>query len=280
MNYYNTLGLNKNASKDDIKTAYRKMAMKHHPDRGGDEKKFKEIEEAYRTLSDPDKRRMIDMGMDPNSAGGNQGTYNQGPFEFHFGAGNFHDVFNTFGFGGRQQQVRRNKSLSIIVVITLLEALNGKDVSAEISAPNGSKKLVNIRIPAGVEDGQQIKYKGIGDQSIVELPPGDLIVNIKVNPHPIFKRDGDMLMYDKTIPVWDAILGSSFTLETLDKKKLNINIPPGTQPDTILSCKGEGMISIRTGQRGNLLIKIHIDIPRKLNETEINMVRQLKSTYR
>ena len=186
MNYYNTLGLKQNASDDEIKTAYRKMAMKHHPDRGGDEKKFKEIEEAYRTLSDPEKRRMIDMGVDPNSTVGQQGGFNQGPFEFHFGSENFQDIFNNFGFGFNRQQ-RRNKSLSVMVAINLEDVLTGKDINAEIGTPTGKKKLVNINIPPGVEDGQQIKYKGMGDHSMPDLPPGDLIVNIRVNAHPTFQ---------------------------------------------------------------------------------------------
>ena len=198
MNYYNTLGIQQSASDDEIKTAYRKMAMKHHPDRGGDEQKFKQIEEAYRILSDPEKRRMVDMGVDPNLQA--QGGFNQGPFEFHFGSDNIHDIFGNFGFGfGRPQ--RRNKSLSVSVGINLEDVLTGKDLSAEIATPGGRKKLVNISIPPGVEDGQQIKYKGMGDHSMPDIPPGDLIVNVRIHQHPVFQREGDMLMVKKTISV-------------------------------------------------------------------------------
>lgn len=276
MNYYNTLGIKQSASDDEIKTAYRKMAMKHHPDRGGDEKKFKEIEEAYRTLSDPEKRRMVDMGVDPNSTAGHHGGFNQGPFEFHFGSDNFQDIFNSFGFGRPQ---RRNKSLSVMVSINLEDVLTGKDINAEISTPGGKKKLVNINVPPGVEDGQQIKYKGMGDHSMPDVPPGDLIVNIRVNIHPVFQREGDMLMIKKTISAWDAILGTTLTINTIDKKTLNISVPAGTQPDTMLSCKGEGMTNIRTRQRGNLLIKILIDIPRNLNQESLKLVRELKNKH-
>jgi curved DNA-binding protein len=276
MKYYNTLGINKNASDDEIKTAYRKMAMKHHPDRGGDEKKFKEIEEAYRTLSDPEKRRMIDMGMDPNSTAGNHGGFSQGPFEFHFGSENFQDIFGNFGFGRPQ---RRNKSLSVMVAINLEDVLTGKDINAEIGTPLGKKKLVNINIPPGVEDGQQIKYKGMGDHSMPDIPPGDLIVNIRVNPHPIFQRDGDMLMIKRNISAWDAMLGTTLTISTIDKKTLNISVPPGTQPDTMLSCKGEGITNIRTRQRGNLLIKISVDIPRNLDQESIKLITELKNKH-
>jgi len=276
MNYYSTLGINKNASDDEIKTAYRKMAMKHHPDRGGDEKKFKEIEEAYRTLSDPEKRRMLDMGIDPNSMSGQQGGFNQGPFEFHFGSENFHDIFSNFGFG---RQPRRNKSLSVMVNINLEDVLTGKDINAEISTPQGTKKLINIHIPAGVESGQQIKYKGMGDQTMQDVPAGDLIVNIKVNPHPVFQRDGDMLMMKKSISVWDAILGSSFTITTIDNKQLSVNVPAGTQSETMLSCRGEGITNIRSKQRGNLLIKIQIDIPKYLSVDALKLVKELKNKH-
>lgn len=276
MNYYNTLGVNKNASEDEIKTAYRKMAMKHHPDRGGDEKRFKEIEEAYRTLSDPEKRRMIDMGMDPNSMP-NQGGYNQGPFEFHFGSDNFNDIFGNFGFGGFGRPQRRNKSLSVNVHIDLEDVLTGKDISAEISTPSGKKKLVNIHIPQGVESGQQIKYKGMGDQSMVDLPAGDLIVNLIIRQHDVFQRDGDMLMMKKTVSVWDAILGTSINITTIDRKTLTVLVPAGTQPDTLLSCKGEGMPNIRSKQRGNLLIKIQVEIPKNLNQETTELVQQIKN---
>lgn len=275
MNYYNTLGVKSNATEDEIKTAYRKMAMKHHPDRGGDEKKFKEVEEAYRVLSDPNKRRMIDMGVDPNSTHSHQG-FNQGPFEFHFGSENINDIFGAFGFGRPQ---RRNKSLSILVKIDLEDVLFGRDIDAEIATPYGKKRLVNIHIPAGVEDNQQIKYKGMGDNTLSDVPPGDLIVNIKINPHPVFQRDGDMLMIKKTVGVWDAILGTTLTIQTIDKKILTVNVPAGAQPDTILSCRGEGIPNIRTKQRGNLLIKIQIDIPRNLNQDSLELVKQLKLKF-
>ena len=120
MDYYSTLGLKRGATDDEINKAYRSLAMKHHPDRGGDEAKFKEISSAYDALSDPEKKRIVDMGGDPNAQPGRGGGFNQGPFEFHFGSGNYDDVFNHFGFGGfAQRPMRRNKSLNINVIITL-----------------------------------------------------------------------------------------------------------------------------------------------------------------
>ena len=275
MDYYNTLGITKSASEADIKTAYRKMAMKHHPDRGGDEKKFKEVTEAYETLSDPQKKQMIDMGVDPNAQ---PTSYRQGsPFEFHFNSGNFEDVFGNFGFGPRP--VRKNKTLNVNIEVALEDILKGRVIDAEIGIPNGSKRLVNIEVPPGIENGQQIRYRGMGEHTLKDVPPGDLIVNIVVKQHSVFQRQGDMLMIKKFISPWDAILGSEITIETIDKKTLTIGIPAGTQPDTMLSCRGEGLPNMRTKVRGNLLIKVQIEIPKNLSSEQKDVVEQTKLKF-
>ena len=275
MDYYNTLGISKSASEADIKAAYRKMAMKHHPDRGGDEKKFKEVTEAYETLSDPQKKQMLDMGVDPNAQ---HTSYRQGsPFEFHFNTGNFEDVFSNFGFGGRP--VRKNKTLNVNIEVTLEDIFKGRVIDAEIGIPNGNKRLVNIEVPPGIENGQQIRYRGMGEHTLKDAPPGDLIVNVFVKEHPIFQRQGDMLMIKKFISPWDAMLGSDITIETIDKKTLTIGIPAGTQPDTVLSCRGEGLTNMRTKVRGNLLIKIQIEIPKNLNSEQKDAVEQTKLKF-
>jgi len=273
MDYYSTLGLKRGATDADIKKAYRSMAMKHHPDRGGDEKKFKEISQAYEYLSDPQKKSIIDMGGDPNQQQGFRGQGQGNPFEFHFGSGNFEDVFSQFGFG-RQQP--RNKSFNINVEITLEEVLTGKEINAEVGIPGGKKKIINIEVPAGIEHGQQIRYQGMGDNSVPSARPGDLLVNVFVRPHPTFRREGDSLIVEKTISVWEALLGVSVEIATLDKKTLNITIPPGTQPETVLSCRGEGIPNMRSKARGNMLIKIKVNIPKNLNAEQIETIRQLK----
>ncbi len=275
MDYYNTLGISKSASDADIKAAYRKMAMKHHPDRGGDEKKFKEVTEAYETLSDPQKKQMFDMGVDPNSQ---HTSYRQGsPFEFHFNTGNFGDIFGNFGFEGRP--VRKNKTLNVNIEVTLEDILKGRVIDAEIGIPNGNKRLVNIEVPPGIENGQQIRYRGMGEHTLKDVAPGDLIVNILIKPHSVFQRQGDMLMIKKFISPWDAILGSEITIETIDKKTLTIDIPAGTQPDTILSCRGEGLPNLRTKVRGNMLIKVQIEIPKNLNSEQKDAVEKTKSKF-
>lgn len=280
MDYYATLGLKRGASPDDIKKAYRSMAMKHHPDRGGDEKTFKQVEEAYRFLSDPEKKRVVDMGGDPNAQPGmGGGFYNQGPFEFHFGgAPDMEDIFANFGFGRRP--MRKNKTLNIVVDITLEDVLSGKEINAEITLPGtGKKKIINISIPPGIENGQQIRYEGMGDNAVADVRPGDLIVNIRIAPHPIFHREGTNLVIEKRISVWDAMLGGSVGIETLDRKTLSITIPAGTQPETVLSCKNEGLPGLRNRVRGNLLIKIKVEIPRNLNLGQTEQLHNVRKDF-
>lgn len=272
MDYYSTLGVSRTASADDIKKAYRGLAMKHHPDRGGDAAKFKEIEEAYRVLSDPEKKAMLDQGVDPLNP--NQG-FGGNPFEFR--SGNFEDIFSQFGFGGFGRQPRRqNTSISISVQITLLDVLKGKDIDAEINMPNGTRKLININIPPGVEHGQQIRFQGMGDASIQGIPPGDLIVNVRVQQHPEFMRDRMNLICEKRVSVWEALLGSAITITTLEGKNLSITIPPGTQPDTVLSCHAEGLPHMRARQKGNLLIRVKVDIPKTLTAEQQQKIREIK----
>ena len=282
MDYYSTLGVGRNASPDEIKSAYRKMAMKHHPDRGGDEKVFKQVSEAYDVLSDPQKKQIFDMGGDPLNQQPHRhqhGNFSQGPFEFHFGSGNWNDIFGgNFGFG-HHQRVQRNKTLNITVDVTFKDILLGKKLDAEISIPGGKSKIINIDIPPGINEGQQIRYQGMGDDSIKNMPAGDLIVNIRLVGHPVFKKEGDSLVVEKNISVWDAILGCKLQIETLEDKTLEITVPAGTQSDTVLSCRNEGFPNMRTRQRGNMLIKIRVTIPRHLNQTQIDKIEKLKNEF-
>lgn len=263
MDYYKILGLSRGASDEDIKKAYRTLAMKHHPDRGGSEEQFKDIATAYEVLSDPVKKQRVDMGQDPNSQSAHDfggGGFN--PFEF------FH---SSFGF----QHVQRNTSLSIHVEVSLEEVSAGKSFDAELAYPSGKKKTIKLEVPSGVQHGQQIRYQGLGDDSIAGVPPGDLIMNIAVRPHRTFRREGDSLVIEKQISVWDAILGTKIDIHTLDGKVLNLTIPSGIQPETVLSCNGEGLPNMQTKRRGNLLIKIKIKIPTDLTPDQLLHVQAI-----
>ena len=284
MDYYSTLGVGKNATDDDIKKAYRKLAMKHHPDRGGDESTFKKISEAYDVLSDPQKKQIVDLGGDPKNQN-NGNSFNQGPFEFHFNTGGvppgMEDIFGRFGFGSGfgRQPMQKNKTLNITVDITLEDVLSGKDINAEITIPGtGKRKMINIAIPAGIEHGQQIRYEGMGDDAIRELRPGDLIVNVNVQQHRLFRREHSDLVLEKFVSVWDAIIGSSLDIQTLDGKTLTINVPQGPKHGTVLSCRGEGLPIMRSRNRGNLLIMIKVDMPKNLSEAQLDKIRSLRDT--
>lgn len=286
MDYYSTLGVGKTATDDDIKKAYRKLAMKHHPDRGGDEATFKKISEAYDILSDPQKKQIVDLGGDPKNqnSGGYGNSFNQGPFEFHFNGGappGMEDLFDRFNFGAGfgRRPTQKNKTLNIAIDITLEDVLNGKDINAEITIPgSGKHRMINIAIPAGIESGQQIRYEGMGDDAVRELRPGDLIVNINVRPHSRFRREHSDIIIEKVVTVWDAIVGSSLDIETLDGKLLTINVPQGTKHGTILSCRGEGLPIMRSRNRGNLLIMIKVDMPTNLSASQLDKVKLLRDT--
>jgi len=278
MDYYTILGLKRGASPEEIKKSYRSLAMKHHPDRGGDEKKFKEISQAYEFLSDPEKKQIIDLGGDPAAQPGMGGFNQGGPFEFHFGSGDLNEVFRNFGFGGfsNARPMKQNKNISINVQITLEDVLNGKEFDAEINVPGGRRKAINISIPPGVETGQQIRYRGMGDTLHQDVPAGDLIVNVLVLPHPIFERNRESLICEKNVSVWDAILGSDLNIRSISGKEFVVNVPPGTQPNTVLSCKGEGLPKINVGTKGDLLIRIKIEIPRNISESQKHIIETIK----
>jgi DnaJ-class molecular chaperone len=281
MDYYSALGLNRGATFEEIKKAYRSLAMKHHPDRGGDEKKFKEISAAYDVLSDPQKKQMYDMGVDPTNQGNKGGGfYQENPFEFHFGTNDLNDIFRNFGFGGngftRQHSIRKNKSISISVEINLEEVLSGTNFNAEVNLPSGKKRTINISIPSGVDSGQQIRYPGMGDDSYKDISAGDLIVNITVRPHKDFERHRENLFCEKTISVWDAMLGTEIEIIGLDDKIFKVSVPSGTQPNTTLSCKRSGLPKINSIMRGDLLIKLKIEIPKNLSETQKHLVETIK----
>jgi curved DNA-binding protein len=272
MDYYSTLGVAKNANQDDIKRAYRSLAMKHHPDRGGDEKRFKEIEEAYRTLSDPEKKSLIDQGIDPNRAGqGRQGNFQD-----------MEDIFSAFGFNfgfgprGFAQQHQKNKSLNVNMTLSLEEAYTGVNKSLSINYPGGKEKIVNVNIPPGIDNGMAIRYSGMGDDSLTQFPPGDLNIVIRINNHPRFAREGFNLLTDVNIDCFDAMLGTTTRVTTLDHRVLEISIPPGTQPNTTLRIKNEGMKDSK-GTIGYLYVRVGVTIPKIEDDFKQQLIQQLKN---
>lgn len=276
MDYYQTLGVNRNASQDEIKKAYRKLASKHHPDKGGDKQKFQEIEEAYRTLSDDQKRAEYDNPQSHFSGFGG------GPF----GGMDPNDIFGSmFGGGvhfghGFRQQVRKNRSITITIQVTLKEILVGKNVVGSIKLPSGHDQAIQITIPPGVETGDAIKYSGLGDDSISEYPRGDLIAQIQEIPDPVFRREGMDVVVEQTISVFDAILGTKLKITTIDDKTIELTVPAGTKPGTVFSCAKHGLPNKKfTGKRGNMYVKVTVSIPEKISDADKLTLEGFRERY-
>jgi len=284
--YYGILGVSKSASQDEIKKAFRKLAMKYHPDRGGDQAKFKEINEAHDILSDNEKRMMVDQGVDPLNPHQRQhshSTFHGNPFEFHFGGGpHMEDILRGFGFntggGGwhQQQQVRKNKSLNINLRITLEEAYTGVTKELELTYPGSGVRTIKLEIPKGVGNGMTIRYEGMGDRTIPNIPAGDLLVNINVLPHPVFAREGMNLLRDVVVDCFSAVTGTSASFTTLDGRRLEVNIPAGVQPGTTLGLKNEGMKDA-SGNTGKLYVRVNVQIPTNLSKDLMDLVEQIKN---
>jgi|TARA_B110000285_G_scaffold78591_1_gene90491 curved DNA-binding protein len=263
MDYYTVLGVSKNASQEELKKAYKKSSMQHHPDRGGDESKFKEINEAYSTLKDPVKKQQYD---------------NPQPQRFEQNYGNFNDIFGSmFGQGFQQQQRRpQNRQVDIAIDLTLEEVFEGKQIAMEIQLPTGRTKLIDINIPAGADHGHTVRYAGMGDNSVPNIAPGDLMVHIRIRNHRDYQRHGDNILCEKKMLVWDLMLGSTVDITTLSGRQLRLNIPAGSQPDTTLSCNGEGIPNIKTGKKGNLLVRIKAIVPTNLTPEQRKKIMEVK----
>ena len=266
--YYQILGVDKTATEQEIKSAYRKLAMQHHPDRGGDAEQFQKISEAYATLSDSQKRSEYDNPM-PQGNGFQFGDIPPG-FEDIFGQGS--PFGNMFSFRRRPT----NHNIQLSASITLEEAFYGKDVYANVALPSGRDQTINIKIPPGIHEGTTLRLSGMGDDTIPNIPRGDILLTIHIHNHPIFYRSGDDLIQEVEINCFDAILGKTVIINTIDGKQLQAEIPEGTQNGTVLNIAGYGMPNFNTpANRGRMLLKIKIKIP-ILNNDQKNQLRNIK----
>ena len=244
-NYYDVLGVQKTATADEIKRAYRRLASQHHPDKGGDTAKFQEIEAAYRTLSDPDKRSQYDNPQQFFGQNGN-GSWQQAGAHFNFG-----DIFEMFGTRFTDQH--RPSSARLQLWITLHDAVTGGRRLVAIGTRQGTQN-VEIDIPAGIDDGNAVRYP--------KLAPGgqDLVVVFRVQPDPVWIRQDNNLYREIPVSFWDLILGAEVTIKTITGNELILKIPARTQPGTVLRMRGYGIKST-AGVVGDLMIKTQARLP-------------------
>lgn len=282
--YYEVLGVNRNASPEEIKRAYRKVALQHHPDKNpGDEtaeEKFKEASNAYDVLSDPEKRKIYDIR-------GHAGVHNAG-FQ---GYTNFEDIFTNFGdifgrevfgnFGDAFGDVfsrenptgfnpQRRGNLRTRLAIPFEESILGAEKRIQVN-----DRTLTIKIPQGIKDGQSLRLAGQGDLT-ASGQRGSLIVKIAVRPHPNFKRENLDLVTEATVPLTTAALGGKVRIPTL-KGEIDLKIPAGTQPEQQLRVRGAGVVDA-SKRKGDLRVQIKIEIPRSLTRKQKELLKELQKT--
>lgn len=264
MDYYHTLGVNHTTDAKGIKNAYRKLASKHHPDKGGDQEEFKKIQKAYETLSDPQKKAEYD---NPSPFGG------QNPF----GGNPFEDIFGDI-FGQRRQQQRQphRPMFRTQLNITLRQAYTGDTQTLELNTPQG-KKVVNVNIPRGVQSGQQTKY-----DNLVQ-PNSSLVIDFHVMNDSWFERHGNHLMCGHNISVLDLIVGTTFNFTTISGKVMKVKVASGTQPNTQIKLSGQGMPisdrrgpTVNSGQFGDQIILLKGIIPDTIEQGVIDAITKYK----
>src|SRR5205807_9619894 len=307
--YYETLGVSKTASEDEIKGAFRKLARKYHPDVAKDKKaaeeKFKQINEAYEVLSDPDKRRKYDqLGENWNQPGGFQpppqwgggqpggfrwGSGENGGVEFEFGGTGFSDFFEAFfgggrgrsafgGFGQRGTMAERGNDVEADIMVTLEEALHGSTRQVSLRRA-GSKKTetYQVKIPRGVREGQRIRLAGQGEAGERGGKSGDLFLRVRLARHPDFTVEGSDLIHEVKIAPWQAVLGAELTVPTLEGN-VRLKIPPGTQPGQRFRLRARGLPT-SSGTRGVLYVEGQLAIPKKVTEKEKELGSELAKLH-
>ncbi|HKR53929.1 MAG TPA: J domain-containing protein [Chthoniobacterales bacterium] len=303
--YYETLGVSKTASEDEIRSAFRKLARKYHPDVAKDKKtaeeKFKQINEAYEVLSDPEKRRKYDqLGEHWNQPGGFQpppqwgggqpgdfrwGGGQDGGVEFEFGGTGFSDFFEAFfgggrgrsafgGFGQRGAVAERGHDVEADIMVTLEEALHGSTRQVSLRRA-GSKKTetYQVKIPRGVREGQRIRLAGQGEAGERGGKSGDLFLRVRLARHPDFSVEGSDLVHEVKIAPWQAVLGDQLIVPTLEGNA-RLKLPPGTQGGQRFRLRERGLPGV-SGQRGDLYVVVQIAVPKKLSERERELWDQL-----
>jgi curved DNA-binding protein len=286
-NYYDILGVNEQSTSADITKAFKDLAKQHHPDRGGTQEKFQEINEAHNTLKSSQKRHDYDsMRKFGGGTGGAQHPFfNEdifGDIFSGFGQGGDMDFNGKFNFTGRNgdertfRNVRQgNRSVNVRMAISIKEAMTSDEKTISYKLPSGREEFATVKIPAGVQHGVTFKYAGMGDDSIKNVARGDLMVQMSVLDSDGYTRKGNDLYTDKTIDCFQAVRGHKIQLKTLEDSVITVNVPSGTQPGTMLLVRSKGMPIHKTiGIRGNLYVKIHVLVP-QLSATDLKKIKDL-----
>ncbi len=299
--YYDILGLAKSASAEEVKNAYRKLAREHHPDMVADadkanaEKRFKEINEAYQVLSDPQKKQTYDqfghagLGGNPGTGGGQRAGGGWGPFSYSYSTSNaqdfgdfdpmdiFEEVFGFRGFGGRSQRQARGKNLFYEMQLSFADAVKG--LEKEVKVESGK---FTIRIPAGVHDGIEIKYTGKGMPGPNNAPSGDLFITFRVKTPTEFQVAGSDIGIALEIDFVQAILGDVVEIPVVDinsstgLNKEKLKIPEGTQYGAKFKLSGKGFPRLGSSGNGDIYVQVFVKFPKKLNKKQ----KQLLEEYR
>ena len=308
--YYETLGVPKTATADEIRTAFRKLARKYHPDVAKDKKaaeeKFKQINEAYEVLSDPEKRQKYDhLGENWNQPGGFQpppqwggaqpggGFYRHGGgdggVEFEFNGTGFSDFFEAFfgggrgqsafgGFGQQQTRAERGSDVEADIMVPLEEALHGSKRTVSLRRAGSNKvETYQVKIPRGVREGQRIRLAGQGEAGERGGKSGDLFLRVRLARHPDFTVEGSDLIHEVKIAPWQAVLGTELTVPTLEGN-VRLKIPPGTQPGQRFRLRERGLPS-SSGKRGDLYVEVQIAVPKKVTEKEKELWAELAKLH-
>jgi len=261
-NPYQTLGVERNAPADEIKRAYRKLASQHHPDKGGDKTRFQEIQQAYDTLSDANRRAAYD----------NSGIGGQRGFSFNFGGDspfNFEHIFNSFGTQFHHPHQQRVQQARMSLWITLEDVARGGRRTVSVGSQQGTV-TVEIEIPLGINDGDTVQYPKTGPMGT------DLLITFRIHPNPRYQRQGPNLTTEHSVSVWDLILGAEIAVRDILGNTLSLSVPPRTQPGTTFRLRGRGL-NQRAGTPGDLFVRVSARIPDHIPESVIQAIEQARN---